>query len=126
VDTLIIAADLTEPPTQALPLRLLGIRAKLDLHLTVVLESPKDMVDFYYHFLKNQGVFDFIYEIVIPEYGVDGIRIDSDYNYPYTIKTDRITFENLQIILNQLERLHTPYNLKDAVLNGLTNNKGLI
>jgi len=126
MDTLIIEGGLTEPPSEILPLRVLGIRAKIDLHLTVVIESERGMVDFYYHFLKRQGIFDFLYQIILPEDRVEGIRIDTEYNYPMTIKTDRIVYENVEELLRQLASLRGEDRMKDMILEGLVNKRGLI
>ena len=69
----------------------------------VVIESEKEMVDLYWHFLKKRGWFDFVDDIVLPEWKIDGIRIDVKMNYPRTIYTPHIRCENVPKLLGELK-----------------------
>ena len=102
---LIIASQLAEPPSQSLCFRHLTMEAKLNLFYDVTIESPKDMVDNYYKFLKRRGMFDFIDDIIVPEWRIEGVRIDTELNYPKTVQTKSIIFENTLELLGQIKCL---------------------
>jgi len=101
---LIITAELSsDPPSEGLYFRFLTMVAKKDLDYTVVLEAERDSVDIYWKFLKRKGWFDFIDDIILPEWREEGIRIDTQLNYPMTIRTDYIRCENTPSLLGQLK-----------------------
>ena len=77
--------------------------AKQDLGYCVLLESEKNEVDDYYNLLKSKGCYDFVEEIVLPDWRVEGVRIDLENNYPFTIKTQYIKYENVLNLLGQLK-----------------------
>ena len=77
--------------------------SKVDLDYTVTIEAEKDMVDIYYKFLKKKGWFDYVDDIILPEWREEGIRIDTKLNYPRTIKTEYIRCENTPALLGQLK-----------------------
>lgn len=102
---LIIVSHLsTDPPSEGLYFRHVTMMAK-DLGYDVALEAEKDMVDFYYHFLRKRGWFDFVDDFVLPESREEGVRIDTELNYPMTIQTKYIRNENTLSIIGQLEDL---------------------
>ena len=73
---LIITADLSsDPPSEGLYFRFLTMKAQQDLEYCVLLEAHKEMVDIYYHFLKQKGWFDHINEIILPEWKEEGLRL---------------------------------------------------
>ena len=101
---LIITAELSsDPPSEGLYFRFLTMVAKKDLDYTVVLEAERDSVDIYWKFLKRKGWFDFIDDIILPEWREEGVRIDTQLNYPMTIRTDYIRCENTPSLLGQLK-----------------------
>ena len=69
------------------------------------IESKKEYVDIYYNYLKKKGLYDFVQEFVQPEWRVDGIRIDTELNYPKTIKTNYIRYENVENLIKQIKDL---------------------
>jgi len=79
--------------------------AKKELDYDVVLESEQEMVDIYWKFLKRKGWFDFIDDIVIPEWRVEGVRVDTKNNYPMTIQTPHIRCENTLNLLGQIKSI---------------------
>jgi hypothetical protein len=105
---LIITAELSsDPPSEGLYFRFLTMVAKKDLDYTVVLEAEKDSVDIYWKFLKRKGWFDFIDDIILPEWREEGVRIDTQLNYPMTIRTDYIRCENTPSLLGQLKSFNS-------------------
>ena len=103
---LIISANLsTDPPSEGLYFRLLTMIAQKDLNYDVALETNEELVDFYYHFLKKRGWFDFVDGIVTPEENEEGVRIETELSYPRTILTKHIRCENTTNLLGQLKSL---------------------
>lgn len=109
---LLIAASLCKPPTETLPFRHLTAISCEDLKMNVLIECPKHKQDIYYKYMKKKGIFDYICEIVYPEFKIEGARIDTSYTYPLTITTDRIAFVNFNKILGQLISLKSIMNTK--------------
>ena len=103
---LIISAGLsTDPPSEGLYFRLLTMIAQKDLGYDIALEADKELIDFYYHFLKKRGWYDFVDDIITPEENEEGVRIDTSLNYPRTIMTRHIRCENTTSLLGQLKFL---------------------
>ena len=103
---LIISASLsTDPPSEGLYFRLLTMIAKKDLDYDIALEADKELIDFYYHFLKKRGWYDFVDDIITPEENEEGVRIDTSLSYPRTILTRHIRCENTTNLLGQLKSL---------------------
>ena len=75
----------------------------------VVVETAKPLVDYHYKNLKSQGLYDFVDDMVTPECDVEGIRIDTELNYPMTIQTDRIKVTNVFHLLEQIKQLKSIY-----------------
>jgi len=80
--------------------------AKTELGQDVLIEAEKEEIDYYYDLLKRRGWFDFVDDFIEPRHRLEGIRIDTEYNYPYTIKTSQIRCENTLSILGQLKSLN--------------------
>ena len=103
---LIISASLsTDPPSEGLYFRLLTMIAQKDLSYDVALEADRELIDFYYHFLKKRGWYDFVDGLVTPEENEEGVRIDTSLSYPRTILTKHIRCENTTNLLGQLKSL---------------------
>jgi len=103
---LIISASLsTDPPSEGLYFRLLTMIAQKDLNYDVALEADGELIDFYYHFLKKRGWYDFVDGLVTPEENEEGVRIDTSLSYPRTILTKHIRCENTTNLLGQLKSL---------------------
>jgi hypothetical protein len=103
---LIVVADLsTDPPSEGLYFRFLTMIARKELSYDVVLESEQEMIDFYWKFLKKRGWFDFVDDIVVPEWKIEGVRVDTENNYPMTIKTKYIRCENTPSLIGQIKSL---------------------
>lgn len=105
---LIIVADLSsDPPSEGLYFRHLTMVAQKELDYDVVIEADGEMVDTYWKFLKSHGWFDFIDDIVVPEWRIEGARIDTHNNYPMTIRTPYIRCENTPNLLGQIKSLRS-------------------
>ena len=103
---LIISASLsTDPPSEGLYFRLLTMIAQKDLDYDIALETDKELIDFYYHFLKKRGWYDFVDGLITPEENEEGVRIDTSLSYPRTILTRHIRCENTTNLLGQLRHL---------------------
>ena len=63
------------------------------------------MKDAYFIYMKDLGLMDYVEQYVTPEERVSGLRIDVDFNYTNTIKTNSIDFGNAGRITEQLKRL---------------------
>ncbi len=101
---LIISSELSsDPPSEGLYFRFITMVAKEDLGCDVLIESNKENIDFYYNFLKKKGWFDFVDDFVLPEWREEGIRLDTELNYPLTIKTEYIRCENTPLLLGQIK-----------------------
>ena len=103
---LIIASELTgDPPSEGLYFRFLTMVAKKDLDYDVVIESERENIDIYYKFLKKKGWFDFVADFVVPEWRIEGVRIDTELSFPMTIRTKYIRCENTPNLLGQMKNL---------------------
>ena len=103
---LIIVAELSsDPPSEGLYFRYLTMVAQKELEYTVLLESEKDYVDIYWKFLKKKGWFDFVDDIILPDWREEGVRIDNELNYPKTIRVDHIRCENTPNLLGQIKSM---------------------
>ena len=100
---LIIVSDLTY--NEGLYFRFITMAAKKDLSYDVVVESKKEEIDHYYSLLKRKGWFDFVDDFVEPEWRIEGVRIDTELNYPLTIRTSHIKCGNVPNLLEQIKSL---------------------
>ena len=97
---LLVNVELTNPPTSLTSFRTLTLIAKLYCNFEVLLEANQNK-DYYYKFLKSNGCFDYVEDIV--NFGEEvGLRIDNELRYAPTYITDRICPDNLNSILNYL------------------------
>jgi hypothetical protein len=81
--------------------------AKTELDYSVVIEAQEQEIDEYYSTLKKRGWFDFVEDFVIPEWNIDGIRIDKEINYPRTIRAPHIRCENTPNLLGQIKMMRS-------------------
>ena len=101
---LIFYEGIVEPPTETLAIR--GLCLYLNIFgrkSEILLETQKKNRDLYFRWIKQTGLYDFVEEIVFPEYEVKGFRIAPEkVKSPY-MKVDRITYDNLNDILSRLK-----------------------
>ena len=98
---LIVISKLT--CNEGLYFRHITMVAKKDLNYSVLIETDKEKIDYYYKKLKKHGWFDFVDDFVTAEVREEGVRIDNELNYPKTIKVDKITCENTLSLLGQIK-----------------------
>ena len=90
---------------EGLYFRYVTMMAKEELSYDILLEAQKEDVDYYFKLLKRKGWFDFVDDFVEPEWRLEGVRIDTELNYPMTIRTDKIGCENALNLLGQMKSL---------------------
>ena len=80
--------------------------AKGDLDYDILIEA-KDAknIDKYYKILKKHKWHDFVDDFIVPEWSIQGVRIDTELRYPMTIKTKQITCENMPSLLGQIKSI---------------------
>ena len=100
---LIVIADLTT--NEGLYFRYLTLMVEAD----VVVETTKPLINYHYKNLKSQGLYDFVDDMVTPECNVQGIRIDTELNYPMTVQTDTIRGTNVLHLLEEIRQLKNIY-----------------
>jgi len=101
---LIVVSKLT--CDEGLYFRFITMMAKHDLsYEDILIECEKEDIDQYYKVLKLKGWFDFVDDFVLPEDREEGVRIDTELNYPLTIQTPHIRCENTPNILGQIKSL---------------------
>ena len=98
---LIVVSNLT--CDEGLYFRYITMLAKTDLDYDVVIESEKHEIDKYYSMLKSKGWYDFVDDFVLPEWRIDGVRLDSEMNFPRTVRTNKIDVLSVPNILGPLK-----------------------
>lgn len=77
--------------------------AKENLQLNVLIEARKERIDKIYKNFKIRGLMDFVDDLIVPEYQIEGIRLDKELNYPKTILVKSITCENIINVIGQIK-----------------------
>ena len=104
MNRVIFYEGIVEPPTGSLAIRGLCIYLNaFGKKSEILLETQKIHRDLYFKWTKQTGLWDFIEEIIYPEYNIKGLRISCEKAQSPYIKVDRITFDNLNNILTQLK-----------------------
>lgn len=92
---LIIRAELVNPPSELVAFRTLTLMSKIEIfapkYLTLI-EVEREFQDIYYSYMKEKGVFDYIDDIVYPEWNLKGVRIGPP-------RVDRINSVNINYVL---------------------------
>ena len=57
----------------------------------------------YYKYMKTLGLMDYVDYYITPEEYESGVRLDIDFNYTNTIKTNCISLENIHLLTKQLK-----------------------
>ena len=79
--------------------------------MDVIVETQTAQIDYYYALLKKRGLYDFVSEIVTPEMREEGIRLDTEMNYPLTVTTQKICVTNVSSLITQINYLNKIKNL---------------
>lgn len=85
--------------------RFVAQACKTNLNSDVLVESPADMINLNYQYLKSKGIFDYIDDIQPLFVREEGIRLDIEPNFPKSVIVKAITFQNVTKILGQLSFL---------------------
>lgn len=101
--TLIVVSALTT--NEGLYFRYLTNVAKLDLGMDVIVETQKEQIDYYYYILRQQGLYDFVSEIISPDTKEEGVRLDTEMNFPLTVTTEKICVTNVLELINKIKLL---------------------
>tara|TARA_R110000824_G_scaffold320307_2_gene507298 strand:+ start:4133 stop:4465 length:333 start_codon:yes stop_codon:yes gene_type:complete len=100
---LIVVSDLTL--NEGLYFRFLSMTATSYLEMDVIVEAPKNKIDYYFNKLKRGGYYDYVAEILSSETREEGVRLDTDYNYPLTVTAKDITCINVMSLIGQIKML---------------------
>lgn len=73
--------------------------------MDVLIEASQDLKDYYFYFLRPRGMIDFVEDFITPLEREDGIRIDTEHNYPRTVVTKKITLFNYKDIFSRVESI---------------------
>lgn len=100
---LVVVSNLT--CNEGLFFRYVTMISKEEIGLDVLVEARRKEVDAYYKTLKSKGWIDFVDDFVYPEWKIEGIRLDTELNYPMTIRTSSISCENALNLTGQIKSL---------------------
>ena len=100
---LIVVSELT--CNEGLYFRHLTMIAKEELDYDILIESEREAIDHYYALLKSKGWFDFVDDFITPQHNEYGVRLDTQLNYPMTIRAPLISCENTLNILGQIKSM---------------------
>ena len=101
--TLIVVSALTT--NEGLYFRYLTNVMRFDYSMDVIVEAQKEQIDYYYSILKRKGLYDFVSEIISPDIKEEGIRLDTEMNYPLTVTTEKICVTNVSNLIAQIKTL---------------------
>ncbi len=73
--------------------------------MDVLVEAQKEQIDYYYKLLKRKGLYDYVSEILPQDTKEEGIRLDTELNYPLTVKTKKISVTNVNNLIMQIKSL---------------------
>jgi len=105
---LVVHAPLSEPPTESLPFRYVISCASRDCEMDVLLECEAEVKDLYWRFLKGQGMFDFVNDIVSP-FEERGLRLDVEKRgLEASVIVSYIRFENQINIVENIKSKAIP------------------
>jgi len=97
---LIIVDSLAVPPSENCSIRLVTMFAKF-YGFDILIESDDKIKDEIYQNLKKHGSFDYIDDFI--KYNQElGVRIDKKLEFPLTIVVNKISIENQESIIQQI------------------------
>ena len=100
---LIVVSHLTT--NEGLYFRYLTMTVKSYLGMDVLVEAQKEQIDYYYKLLKRKGLYDYVSEILPQDTKEEGIRLDTEMNYPLTVTTQKISVINVSELINKIKLL---------------------
>lgn len=102
---LIIKAKLSQRPSDALCFRFITLCSKERIGLTNIIQTEKEAVDIYYKWMRLAGLMDFVAAIITENEVEEGIRLDTEPNYPVSVIVERVDWPQLNLILGQIKYL---------------------
>ena len=102
--TIIFYEGIVEPPSESLAIR--GLCLYLNIFQEkreILLETERENTDMYYRWVKNNGLWDFIEDIVHPEHNILGLRVATVKVRPPCVKVDRISWDNINDMLRKVK-----------------------
>tara|TARA_R110002051_G_scaffold9336_4_gene37114 strand:- start:1253 stop:1567 length:315 start_codon:yes stop_codon:yes gene_type:complete len=102
--TIIFYEGIVEPPSESLAIR--GLCLYLNIFQKkreILLETERENTDMYYRWVKNNGLWDFIEDIVHPEHDISGLRVATVKVRPPCVKVDRISWDNINDMLRRVK-----------------------
>tara|TARA_R100001244_G_scaffold42908_1_gene38647 strand:- start:56 stop:385 length:330 start_codon:yes stop_codon:yes gene_type:complete len=100
---LIVVSQLTT--NEGLYFRYLTMLTSIDLGMDVLVESRNQQKDYYFNLLRSKGLYDYVEEIVTPEEKEEGIRLDTEMNFPLSVTTEKISANNVIDLILQIQSL---------------------
>jgi hypothetical protein len=85
---LIISAEFSAPPSETGAFRTLTMYATIMRHYDCLVEVGKEERDYYYKWLKNRYIYDYVKELVI-------VGEEKGIKIVYNLYNDRMTYNNL-------------------------------
>tara|TARA_R110000824_G_scaffold66595_3_gene172737 strand:+ start:1578 stop:1892 length:315 start_codon:yes stop_codon:yes gene_type:complete len=104
MNTLIFYEGIVEPPSESLAIR--GLCLYLNFfqkQREILLETERENTDIYYKWVKYNGLWDVIEEIIHPEHNVSGLRVATTIVRSPCIKVDRISWDNIHEMLHRVK-----------------------
>ena len=73
--------------------------------MDVLIEAPESKIDYYFKKLKSGGYYDYVAEILSPDKREDGVRLDTECNYPLTVVAQSVNCVNVMNLIGQIKML---------------------
>ena len=77
----------------------------IDLRLDVLVETQQQQRYYYFRLLKRKGLYDYVRDMVTPEEREEGIRLDTDMNFPLSVTAEKISVDNVMSLIVQIQSL---------------------
>ena len=100
---LIVVSHLTT--NEGLYFRYLTMMAAKNICMNILVEAQAQQKDYYYKLLKQKGLNDYVMDFVTPEEREEGIRLDTESNFPLTVMTQKINHDNVASLILQIKSL---------------------
>jgi hypothetical protein len=101
ISNLIIDAKLTEPPSEVVVFRDVSLYANSFLNLSVLIQCNKSESDLYWYWLRSNGAFDFVEDIIEPN-AESGILLSQ---FRGNLVVQKLVAETLNFVIYQLVKL---------------------
>tara|TARA_R100000988_G_scaffold50179_1_gene24660 strand:+ start:1439 stop:1768 length:330 start_codon:yes stop_codon:yes gene_type:complete len=100
---LIVVSHLTT--NEGLYFRYLTMMAAKNICMNILVETQAQQRDYYYKLLKQKGLNDYVMDFVTPDEREEGIRLDTESNFPLTVTTENICSDNVAQLILQIKSL---------------------